>query len=103
MSGSPCGSGVLSEENFLTDLNKVRCKTLIVHGESDTVIEPPILRHAQLKNPDDKRLYVSLEGCTHFPMLEAAPKFNRLILDFIHADNNLDEVAPKNLWKRRMR
>jgi hypothetical protein len=35
--------------------------------------------------------------------LEQTARFNRLLLDFIHADNNLAEIAPKDYWQRRTR
>jgi hypothetical protein len=46
---------------------------------------------------------VSLNECNHFPMLQEKAKFNRLLQEFIHADDDLTELTPKEIWQRRIR
>lgn len=92
----------LSGESFLGDLEHVACQSLLVFGEQDQVVQLPLGDYAFLQRPTSNRYYISLAGCTHFPMLEEAAKFNRLIMDFIHTDNHT-EIAPKELWHRRTR
>jgi hypothetical protein len=36
-------------------------------------------------------------------MLQEKAKFNRLLLDFIHADESVTELSPKDYWQRRVR
>jgi hypothetical protein len=56
-----------------------------------------------MHTPDNGRYYVALDSCNHFPMLEQTAKFNRLLMDFIHADKDQAELALKEHWQRRIR
>jgi pimeloyl-ACP methyl ester carboxylesterase len=76
---------------------------LTVVGDQDIVVLPPANQSDLLQNADNGRYYVSLSECHHFPMLQENAKFNRLILDFVHADESVTELAPKEYWKRRIR
>jgi pimeloyl-ACP methyl ester carboxylesterase len=89
--------------NFAIDLDNCPVPMLMVFGNQDPVIQQPSGDYYHLQRPGNNRFYVSLDGCNHFPMLEQTAKFNRLLLDFIHADNNLADIAPKELWTRRTR
>jgi hypothetical protein len=48
---------------------------------------------------------VYLEGAGHFPMLDDAIKFNRLLTDFLALESGLSprELQLKEEWKRRVR
>jgi hypothetical protein len=48
---------------------------------------------------------VALEESRHFPMLDEAPKFNRLLSDFLSlkAGEDLANLGLKEEWKRRLR
>ena len=74
---------------------------LLVFGKQDQIVREP---GNSLPDPTDKRAYISLD-CDHFPMLEDQVKFNRLVLDFVLADDeaNLQELSPKDHWVRRNR
>ncbi|MEJ2746593.1 MAG: alpha/beta hydrolase [Anaerolineae bacterium] len=76
---------------------------LMVYGGQDQVIETPPNNHAQLQAPENNHFLVSLDECNHFPMLQEKAKFNRLLLDFIHADDSVTELTPKDYWQRRVR
>jgi pimeloyl-ACP methyl ester carboxylesterase len=89
--------------NFAVDLDNCPVPMLMVFGNQDAVIQQPTGDYHHLQRPGNNRYYVSLDGCNHFPMLEQTAKFNRLLLDFIHTENNLADIAPKDHWTRRTR
>jgi pimeloyl-ACP methyl ester carboxylesterase len=93
----------LTQRNFAEDLDKCPVPLLLVYGSQDPVVQPPSGDYYHLQRPGNRRATVSLDTCNHFPMLEQTAKFNRLLLDFIHADNNISEIAPKEHWQRRTR
>lgn len=96
-------AGELSELDFESDLKETLCPLLTIFGSQDSVIRPPRDERGLLQCADENRYTVSLDECGHFPMLQEKAKFNRLLLDFIHADENLTELAPKEYWRRRIR
>lgn len=89
--------------DFLQEITACPRPVLMVYGGQDQVIETPPDNHAQLQAPESNRFFVSLDECSHFPMLQEKAKFNRLLLDFIHADDSVTELAPKDYWQRRVR
>lgn len=93
----------LLQHNFVVDLDNAPCPILMVFGNQDPVVQQPTGDNFHLQQSGNNRHYISLDGCNHFPMLEQTAKFNRLLLDFIHADNSLAEIAPKDYWQRRTR
>jgi pimeloyl-ACP methyl ester carboxylesterase len=93
----------LIDYNFSADLDKCNCPILMVFGDQDSVIQLPDSDAPYLQRPGNNRYYVALESCNHFPMLEQTAKFNRLLIDFMHADDNAVEIAPKEHWQRRTR
>ena len=46
---------------------------------------------------------VSMDQSRHYPMLDEASKFTRLLLDFIDAGDDLDAIELKEQWRRRTR
>ena len=44
----------------------------------------------------------NFERSGHFPMLDERPKFNRLLRDFLIAEN-MDSLAVKEEWRRHSR
>lgn len=88
--------------DFENDLANCTCPVLVIYGKQDTVVLPPTDGNNHYTSAG-QRYYVGLDGCTHFPMLEETAKFNRLLLEFIHADESLTELAPKEYWQRRVR
>lgn len=91
----------LLDHDFGADLDAVACPVLLVFGEQDPVVEQPSGEHGRYRESGKMRAYVTLDACTHFPMLEEAAKFNRLLLDFARANRDLRELSPKEYWKRR--
>lgn len=89
--------------NFLQEVADCPRPVLLVHGGQDQVVQTPPNHYDQLQNPGKNHFFVPLEECNHFPMLQEKAKFNRLLLDFIHADDSVTELAPKDYWQRRVR
>ncbi|MEM7798342.1 MAG: alpha/beta hydrolase [Chloroflexota bacterium] len=85
--------------NFTEEIKNCSIPLMIVFGEQDQIIKQPTYT---LPEPTENRTYISLD-CNHFPMLEQRVKFNRLMLDLIHADGNLQDISPKDHWTRRNR
>jgi pimeloyl-ACP methyl ester carboxylesterase len=75
--------------------------TLIVYGEKDGVIDPEPTR--TLNGPRSSMRPMGLAESRHFPMLEEANKFNRLLKDFLEAGDDLSGLTLKEEWKRRTR
>lgn len=91
----------LSELDFARDVSLVECPLLMVFGAEDPIVRPPNGSLPHLRDAGDQRAYVSFDTCSHFPMLEEAARFNRLILEFLRAKDNLSDLAPKEYWQRR--
>ena len=49
--------------------------------------------------------HVVLEGSGHFPMIDDAARFNRLLTDFLTLDSGVSprELQMKEEWRRRVR
>ena len=91
--------------DWVYELNKARNEqerlfTLIVYGEKDSVIDPEPARMLNGRRPDLRP--IGLGASRHFPMLDEANKFNRLLKDFLETDD-LTGLALKEEWKRRTR
>lgn len=84
----------------LSKLEQVQCPTLIIFGDQDPLVQHPNGTHPTQPAMASNRAVVTLSSCMHFPMLEQSAKFNRLILDFVYADD-VSNLAPKEYWKRR--
>lgn len=76
---------------------------LMVYGQNDPAIPMP---------PGDNSLelphmmhHIILEGSGHFPMIDEAVRFNRLLTDFLALDSGISprELQMKEEWKRRVR
>ena len=86
-------------ENFVEDVKNCPRPLLMIFGDQDPLVKQMT---DDLVDMPNSTAYVSLE-CNHFPMLEQAMKFNRLVLDFTRSDGNLENIAPKDHWQRRNR
>jgi len=74
---------------------------LLVHGRDDPFIAPP--QQEFLQRRDSNMRTISLNGTGHFPMLEERSKFNRLLMDFLDAGDDLGSLKLKEEWQRRQR
>jgi pimeloyl-ACP methyl ester carboxylesterase len=90
-------------DDFTADILNLPKPLLLIHGGQDTLIFPPTGEHAQMQQNTSGRFFVSLDHCSHFPMLQESRQFNRLLLDFFLAGDDLTELVPKEYWTRRVR
>jgi pimeloyl-ACP methyl ester carboxylesterase len=91
--------------NLAADLQKISAPTLLLHGEDDPIIAPPsdeLLRQINRGKAPGAFLPFVEPNLRHFPMLEITAKFNRLLIDFLEAQD-LINVQFKDQWKRTMR
>jgi pimeloyl-ACP methyl ester carboxylesterase len=72
-----------------------------VYGGDDPLIAPPQSDWLQACAANVRTIF--LDGARHFPMLEERSKFNRLLVDFLGAGQDLTALALKEEWQRRQR
>jgi pimeloyl-ACP methyl ester carboxylesterase len=75
---------------------------LAVYGEKDDIIDPNLTNEANNWFESSNVRRILLSESKHFPMLDEAAKFNRLLKDFLEGDN-LSTLELKEEWKRRHR
>lgn len=85
------------------ELKLLSAPYLLVYGEKDLMILPP--EEAWQSGLDGNIHSIGLEESRHFPMLDEAAKFNRLLADFLalRSGASLTELGLKEEWRRRMR
>lgn len=88
--------------DFYNSLANLSLPILLIGGAQDVIITP-YSNGILAMNAASNRYIVPIEGCAHFPMLEEKAKFTRLLLEFFHADESLQEIVPKEYWQRRVR
>jgi pimeloyl-ACP methyl ester carboxylesterase len=74
---------------------------LLVYGGDDPLVGPP--EQEWLQGCNDNVRAISLKSAQHFPMLEERSKFNRLLMDFLDAGEDLASLELKEEWHRRLR
>jgi pimeloyl-ACP methyl ester carboxylesterase len=74
---------------------------LLVHGAEDPFIQAP--QREWLRQIAENGRVVLFEGVQHFPMLEETNKFNRLLMQFLSAGEDLYALELKEEWQRRLR
>lgn len=74
---------------------------LAVYGEKDDLIDPDPARSLNGHWPNIRR--IGLVNSKHFPMLDEAAKFNRLLKDFLAIETDLAALELKAEWHRRTR
>ena len=74
---------------------------LAVYGEKDDMIDPLATRDL---NGNWRNIRpIGLTDSKHFPMLDQAAKFNRLLQDFLDVEDDLSVLELKEEWRRRTR
>ena len=74
---------------------------LAVYGEKDDIVDPSPI---QAFNGDwDNIRLIGMANSKHFPMLDEAAKFNRLLRDFLDIEDDLSILELKEEWRRRHR
>jgi hypothetical protein len=74
---------------------------LAVCGEKDDVIDPSPTRDLDGQWLNVRQ--IGLSESKHFPMLDEAAKFTRLLKDFLTLENELSALELKEEWRRRTR
>ncbi len=89
--------------DFGQAIDGLKAACLQVHGQNDPVVHlPPVERVASLPYPAHELVF---EQSGHFPMLDDASRFNRLLADFLALlpGESPRELQVKEEWKRRVR
>ena len=90
-------------DGLFTQFRNTDVPCLLVYGQNDPSITiPPVENDASLSHHMHQ---INLDGSGHFPMIDDAAKFNRLLIDFLALDSGLSprELELKEEWKRRVR
>jgi len=90
-------------DSLFTQFRNAEVPCLLVYGQNDpSILIPPVENDASLSQHMHQ---INLEGSGHFPMIDEAAKFNRLLIDFLALDSGLSprELELKEEWKRRVR
>ena len=75
--------------------------TLLVYGNKDPFVTP--LTNDDVRELDGNVRPIGLNDSGHFPMLDEASKFQRLLRDFLDVrPEDLSALALKEEWRRRM-
>lgn len=84
-------------------MEQLRLPYLLVYGEKDTLISAP--SNGLMDYLTNNVHSLELEESRHFPMLDEAAKFNRLLVDFLSlkSGESLTNLELKEEWQRRVR
>ncbi len=91
--------------NLAAELHRLPSATLLLHGKDDPLLPAPpddLIRRINQGKPEGHFLAFIEPGLRHFPMLEITAKFNRLLVDFLDAQD-LTNVQFKDQWIRIFR
>ncbi len=82
-------------------LSDLRVPLLLLYGEHDNVITPASPQ--DLNGLGKSVRLIIMPECRHFPMLDRSSQFNRLLVDFLEASDDLSGLELKDEWQRRIR
>jgi pimeloyl-ACP methyl ester carboxylesterase len=83
--------------------NRISTPSLLVFGRNDPAIS--MVNNDQLMTLPDHMHHITFNQSGHFPMLDQANKFNRLMNDFLSlaSGESPQQLQLKEEWKRRIR
>ena len=89
--------------DLFNNVNRQHTTCLLVSGGQDPVIALPTSNETGLLS--DSGFHINIESAGHFPMLDSAATFNRLLTDFLALDTGLSikGLGLKEEWQRRVR
>jgi pimeloyl-ACP methyl ester carboxylesterase len=90
----------MSSIDWRPELTNVQAPCILVHGEQDPLVTVPEDGLFEGLNSNVHR--VLLNDSRHFPMLDEANAFNRLLIDFLGAED-VSQLQLKKHWVRRVR
>jgi len=93
----------LSQTDLSLTVEHLKLPYLLVYGEKDALITPP--SDALMQYLTNNVHSIELEDSRHFPMLDEAARFNRLLIDFLSlkSGETLTNLELKEEWQRRVR
>jgi pimeloyl-ACP methyl ester carboxylesterase len=81
------------------EVRRIDLPVLLVFGDQDDIVTP--FNDRDFSGSEFVRqIFLSESG--HFPMLDECPKFNRLLRDYLVAEN-VNSLALKDEWRRQTR
>jgi len=90
----------LSIQDWRPALSNLKTPYVLAHGEQDPLVNVP---EDSLLNGLNSNIHrVLLNDSRHFPMLDEAATFNRLLADFLGAED-VSQLQLKKHWVRRVR
>lgn len=91
----------LQANSIFSSFRSTNIPCLLVYGDKDPAISTPD-EEFSLSTMTHQ---IELEGSGHFPMIDEASRFNRLLTDFLALDSGLSprELQMKDEWRRRVR
>lgn len=81
-------------------LSSLSMPTLVIFGRKDRVVTPN--QSNNVPNSNGMTRAIIMDDSYHFPMLDEANKFNRLVMEFLEGDVELKDLTIKEEWRRRM-
>jgi pimeloyl-ACP methyl ester carboxylesterase len=93
----------LQKTNLVDLFMKMPLPCLLVHGLNDPIIEIP--PQENLTSLPERSHYIIFDQSGHYPMLDEATKYNRLLSDFLALPSGESpiQLQLKEEWKRRVR
>lgn len=88
--------------NLSGRISSLSTPCLLVHGQNDPAVTTPSF---ELDTAPAMMQTIILDQTGHFPMLDDAPRFNRLLNDFLALESGESprDLQLKEEWKRRVR
>ncbi len=90
-----------AQQNLSSLLEDLDIPVMFLYGTQDPLIQVPADGVAD--DLEENVNILLMDGVQHFPMLEDASKFTRLVLDFLIHRDNWSAIGVKAEWRRRMR
>ncbi len=93
----------LQSDNLFASVRNLGIPSLFVYGANDPAVTLPT--QDKTESLPQHMHQINLEGAGHFPMVDNATQFNRLLTDFLALDSGASprELQLKEEWKRRVR
>lgn len=88
-------------EDLRPDLESLTMPVLLVYGKNDPLIRPP--EDNWMSRWEENIYLVSLDDSSHFPMLDEAARFTRLLRQFLALKSGVDALEVREEWRRRTR
>lgn len=88
-------------EDLRPSLESFTFPVLLIYGKNDPLIRPP---EDDWVDRWEQNIYmVSLEDSSHFPMLDEAARFTRLLRQFLALGRGVEALELRDEWRRRTR